>query len=90
MIPNTRAPNGGHSLEGLVAQSKGEKVMSARMLVKDGKKYGGKYVATRSFKATKILCAGTDPVKVVQEAKKLGAKDPVLIFVPKEGIVHIY
>jgi hypothetical protein len=59
------------------------------MLVNDAKKYGGKYVATRSFKNKKILCAGTDPVKVVQGTKRLGAKDPVLIFVPKEGIVHI-
>jgi len=30
-------------LEGFVPQSKGEKGMSARMLVNDAKKYGGKY-----------------------------------------------
>jgi hypothetical protein len=64
--------------------------MATRVFLKDGKKYGGKYVATRSFKNKKILCAGTDPVKVVEKAKKMGAKDPVLIFVPKEGVVHIY
>jgi hypothetical protein len=90
MIPITQGSKGIHPLEGLVPQSKGEKGMPVRMLLNDAKKYGGKYVATRSFKNKKILCAGTDPVKVVQEAKKMGAKDPVLIFVPKEGVVHIY
>jgi len=64
--------------------------MPAKALVKDGRKYGGKYVATRSFKSKKVLCAGTDPVKVVREAKEMGAKDPVLVFVPEEGTVHIY
>jgi hypothetical protein len=64
--------------------------MPAKVLVKDGRKYGGKYVATRSFKSKKVLCAGTDPVKVIREAKEMGARDPVLIFVSKEGMVHIY
>ncbi len=90
MIPNTQVPKESHFPEGFVTQLTREKVMPARMLVKDGRKYSGKYVATKSFKDKKILCAGTNPVKVVQEAKRLGAKDPVLIFVPKEGIVHIY
>jgi hypothetical protein len=90
MIPKILGSKGRHSLKGPVKQSKGEKVMAARTLVKDAKKFGGQYVATRSFKNKKILCAGTDPVEVIQEAKKLGAKDPVLIFVPKEGVVHIY
>jgi len=64
--------------------------MPTKVLVKDSRKFGGKYVATRSFKSNKVLCAGTDPVKVIREAKEMGARDPVLIFVPKEGTVHIY
>jgi len=64
--------------------------MPAKVMVKDGRKYGGKYIATRSFKNKKVLCAGTDPVKVIREAKEMGAKDPVLVFVPKEGMVQIY
>jgi hypothetical protein len=64
--------------------------VSAKMLVKNGKKYSGKYVATRSFKDKNVLCAGTDPVKVIQEAKKRGAQDPVLVYVPKKGMIHIY
>lgn len=64
--------------------------MPANILVKDGEKYGGKYVATRSFKDKKVLCSGTDPVKVIEEAKKRGAQNPVIIYVFKKGMVHIY
>ena len=64
--------------------------MPARMLVKDWEKYSCKYVATRSFKDNDVVCAGTDPVKVIQEAKKKGAQDPVLIYVPEKGMTHIY
>ena len=64
--------------------------MPARALLKDSQKCGGKYVATRSFKSKKVLCAGTDPVKVVREAEEMGVEDPVLVFVFKEGTVHIY
>jgi hypothetical protein len=64
--------------------------MPEMMLVKDGDKYVGKYVATRSFKDKTVLCAGTNPVEVVQEAKKMGIKDPVLVYIPKKGMTHIY
>ena len=64
--------------------------MPETMLIKDGDKYGGKYVATRSFKDKTVLCAGTNPVEVVKEAKKMGAKDPVLLYIPKKGMIHIY
>jgi hypothetical protein len=64
--------------------------MAAKILVKDGKKYGGKYVATKSFKHTDVLCSGTDPLMVIEEAKKKGAKNPVLIYVAEKGVVHIY
>lgn len=64
--------------------------MSGKTLIKDGKKYGGKYVATRSFKDTRVICSGSNPKKVFDEAKKKGAKDPVILFVPKAGMVNIY
>ena len=64
--------------------------MPAKILIKDGHKYGGKYVATRSFKHTSVLCSGTDPLTVIEEAKKKGAEDPVLIYVPEKGVGHIY
>lgn len=64
--------------------------MPVSILVKDGKRYGGKYVATRSFKDKNVISAGSDPVKVIQEAKDKGAKDPVLIYIPIKGMIHIY
>ena len=64
--------------------------MSPKMLIKDGKRYSGKYVVTRSFNDKNVLCAGSNPLKVVKEAKKMGVEDPVLIYIPKKGIVQIY
>jgi hypothetical protein len=64
--------------------------MPDNVLVKDGEKYGGKYVATRSFKDKKVISFGPDPSKVFNEAKKKGAKDLVVFYVPKKDSVHIY
>ncbi len=56
----------------------------------DRKKYGGKFVATKSFTDTKIIASGTDPLKVYDEAKESGAMNPVIDYVPEEGMVCIY
>ena len=64
--------------------------MPVTTLIKDGEKYGGNYVATRSFKDRSVVSYGTDPIKVFDEAIKKGVKDPVVIYVPKKGMVHIY
>jgi hypothetical protein len=70
---------------------KGEKEGNMpNVLVKDGEKYGGKYVATRSFKDRKVITFGTDPVRVYKRAKKMGAKDPVIVYVHKKGMVNVY
>jgi hypothetical protein len=65
-------------------------IMPANILVKRGRKYCGKYIATKSFEDTNIISSGIDPVKVVKEAKKKGANDPVLIYIPEKGMTHIY
>lgn len=64
--------------------------MQATILLKDGSKYDGKYVATRSFKNNEVLSSGSDPAKVFNNAKKKGARNPVIFYVPKKGMVHIY
>ena len=64
--------------------------MPSDIIIKDGRKYGGKYVATRSFKDNRVVCFGSDPKKVFDEAKEKGVREPVIFFVPKEGMVHIY
>ena len=65
----------------------GENVMEH--LINNAEKYAGKYVATKSFKDKKAICSGLDPVKVVRNAKKKGAKDPVVFYVPKKDTVYI-
>lgn len=64
--------------------------MAKNVLLKDGKKYGGQYVAKKSFKDKKVISHGADPVKVFHEAKKKGAKDPVIFYVPRKDAVQIY
>jgi len=64
--------------------------MPSNILVKNAEKYGGKYVATRSFKNKNVLSSGDDPTKVFNEAKSKGAKDPVIFYVPEKDMVHIY
>lgn len=59
-------------------------------LVKDGERYGGKYVATKSFADKKVVSHGDDPVMVYNDAKKKGHEDPVVFYVPPKGMVQIY
>ena len=39
------------------------------VLLKDGEKYNGQYVATKSFKDRKVVSHGSDPSKVFNEAR---------------------
>ncbi len=61
-----------------------------RILLKDSEKYGGKYVATKSFKDRKVVSYGSEPGKVFNEAKEKGVKEPVVFYVPKKGMVQIF
>ncbi len=60
------------------------------ILVNNAEKYGGQYVATRSFIDKEVVCNGDDLVKVHKEAIRKGISDPVVFFVPKKGVVQIY
>ncbi|MDT8316934.1 MAG: DUF5678 domain-containing protein [bacterium] len=64
--------------------------MPGNILVNDGEKYSGQYVATRSFTDKDVVASGTDPLKLIAEVKGLGVGDPVVFFVPKEDVVQIY
>lgn len=64
--------------------------MSSNVIIRNGDKYGGKYVATKSFKDNKVVCFGPDLKKVYDKAIKMGIEDPVVFFVPKKGMIHIY
>lgn len=67
-----------------------ESSMPSNVLIKDGDKYGGKYVATKSFRDNEVVCFGADPKRVYDAAVKKGIKDPVVFFVPKKDMIHIY
>lgn len=60
------------------------------ILLKNSGKYGGQFVALRSFQNKKVVSFGADPAVVCAKAQKKGVKDPVIFYVPKKGMVHIY
>ncbi|MBE9503685.1 MAG: hypothetical protein IME96_05870 [Proteobacteria bacterium] len=64
--------------------------MADNILIKDSEKYGGQYVATRSFKDKEVVCSGSDPAKVSNEAKNKGIDEPVVFYVPDKDTVYIY
>lgn len=52
--------------------------------------FNGCYVAIKSFDDNTIVGVGDNPEIALKEAETKGFKDPVLIYVPEENIVHIY
>jgi hypothetical protein len=64
--------------------------MFENVLIKDGEKYEGLYVAMRSFTDKRIICSGDDIAKVFTKAQNQGCEQPVVLYVPKEGMTNIY
>ena len=64
--------------------------MKEIVLLKDSESYEGKYVAKMSFISENVISSGDDPVKVYEEAKNKGVAEPVIFYVPKRDVVHIY
>jgi hypothetical protein len=63
--------------------------MAVKKVIKNGQKYRGKFVATRSFNDKKVIASGTDPQKVIACAERK-CDSPVVFFVPKKNAIHIY
>lgn len=59
-------------------------------MLNDGGKYGGKYVALRSFSEKDVISAGDNAAEVYEDATNQGVTDPVLFYVPEQGMIHIY
>lgn len=53
-------------------------------------KYGGKYVAMKSFVDNTVVASGVNAAKVHERAQKKGVADPVMLFVPKQNVSYIY
>lgn len=66
-----------------------ESIMSSLALVAE-KKYEGKYVAFASFTDKRVVASGKDPVRVLNFAEKKGITEPVIVFIPRSNISHIY
>jgi len=64
--------------------------MPELVLVNDGEKYGGLFVATRTFQDKDVLVSGTDPLEVYNAARKKGVEHPVVFYVPEKDVVQVY
>ncbi|MBI4651655.1 hypothetical protein HY745_10300 [Candidatus Desantisbacteria bacterium] len=53
-------------------------------------KYNGQYVAIKSATDNTIIGSGNTPEEALNKALRKGIKNPFLLYVPDEGIVHIY
>lgn len=64
--------------------------MKVDVLLRDGEKFSGQYVAMKSFTDREIITSGTKPEKVMRDARKLGFTHPVMLFVPSKDSIHIF
>lgn len=64
--------------------------MLESIFLKNHKDFAGKYVAKKSFADVDVISAADTPKAAHEEAMKMGVKEPVIFYVPQEGMVHIY
>jgi hypothetical protein len=58
-------------------------------LVADGL-YENQYVALKSFQDNTVVASGLEPIDVLTLAKAKGFSDPVVMFIPKNNMTHVY
>ena len=66
-----------------------EQIMKPVTLVADGQ-YEGQYVALKSFQDNTVVAYGIEPVEVLAVAEAKGFSDPVVMFIPKSNMTHVY
>ena len=52
--------------------------------------YNGLYVAVKSVDDNTVVGVGDTPEQALQDAERKGYKEPVIIYIPEEDVVHIY
>jgi hypothetical protein len=52
--------------------------------------FSGQYVATPSFSDSTIIAHGPDPIAVLEESKKNGVQDPIIVFIPEKDTTYVY
>ena len=60
-----------------------------QILLKE-KKYNGRYVALKDYSSHAVIADGKEPQDAYEAAIKKGCADPVILYVPVKGMVHIY
>jgi len=59
-------------------------------LMVNSNKYNGQYVAMVSIEDNIIIGHGDTPEEALKKAREKGVQNPFLLYVPDEGLVHIY
>lgn len=59
------------------------------LILKNHRNFSGKYVAKRSFADVDVVSAADTPQAAHEDARKKGVEEPVIFYVPQEGMVHI-
>lgn len=52
--------------------------------------FNGRYVAMKTFEDNTIVGVGDNPEEALKDAEGKGFKDPVILYIPEEDVVHIY
>ena len=52
--------------------------------------YSGQYVALKGFNDYTVVGSGNDPATALKKANEQGIKNPVLVYIPKNDMAHIY
>ncbi len=60
-----------------------------RVLI-NSNEYNGQYVAMKNATDNTIVGSGNTPEDALREAAEKGFQKPYLLYVPNEGLVHIY
>jgi hypothetical protein len=61
-----------------------------KVIVKNGKKYSGQYVAMKSFSDRTVISHGHEAEPVLKAARERGFLHPVIFYVPKKGMTNVY
>lgn len=64
--------------------------MVVKRITNAGPEHHGKYVATAGFNSQEIIAFGKDAGKVIDEARKLGHEQPIIMFIRDPKITYIY
>ena len=53
-------------------------------------KYNGFYVALKDLEDDTVISSGKDPGEALDEARKNGCKNPLILYIPEKDTVNIY